>query len=164
MSIGDEENDNFIFVRITDLEVDSEGNIYVLESRKKEVRVFNEYGEFIRTFSKRGEGPGEIIMPTDISVDEKNKMVYIVEAMKSKITRYHFTGEFASDLRLRECSPIAVSVDSNGHYLVLCGFPKNDKNDTQGFFKVVKMTPEGKVLKESKEFFAYAMKKNNSPQ
>lgn len=153
LSIGDEGDEHSLFAGIVDFAVDDEGDIYVLEARTKEVRVFNKAGEFIRAFSKKGEGPGETIVPWNLSLDDNTKMAYIVDWRKKKISRYHFNGEFDSDLNLKHYSPIALTLDSNGNYIIVCLIQKNDKKDFQDFFRLVKMTPEGNVLKESSDFF-----------
>jgi len=153
VSIGDEKDENSLFKGITDFAVDGQGDVYVLESRTKEVRVFNRNGKFIISFSKEGEGPGETLLPWCLTLDEKNEMVYIVDWRKKKISRYRSNGEFDSDLSLKNYSPIALFLDADGNYLVLCLIDKNDKNDSLSFFKIIKMTPKGNILKESNEFF-----------
>ncbi len=48
-----------VFGRITDLEVDSLGRMYVFDGQAHQLRVFGPSGDFISEFGRRGSGPGE---------------------------------------------------------------------------------------------------------
>jgi hypothetical protein len=51
------------FGHVADLEVGSDGSIYVLDSSVGAVRVFDSTGAYSRTISRRGQGPGELARP-----------------------------------------------------------------------------------------------------
>lgn len=57
---GDE---NYQFGMIAALEVDAEGNIYVLDFQAREVKVFDPNGLYLRRMGRRGSGPGELGTP-----------------------------------------------------------------------------------------------------
>lgn len=48
-----------LFGRISAIEVDRTGRIYVLESQAAELRVFEPSGRHVRTFGRRGSNPGD---------------------------------------------------------------------------------------------------------
>ncbi len=48
-----------LFGRISALEVDGSGRIYVFESQAQELRVFDSSGSHVRTIGREGGGPGE---------------------------------------------------------------------------------------------------------
>lgn len=54
---GDETQE---FYRPRDLDFDSEGNIYILDSGNFKIRVFDSLGKFKFQFGKKGAGPGEM--------------------------------------------------------------------------------------------------------
>jgi hypothetical protein len=60
---GANANGEFMFSRIA-LDVDDKGNLYVLETKDVEIRVFDENGKHIFSFGKQGQGPGEMMRPT----------------------------------------------------------------------------------------------------
>jgi len=60
LCIAEDEVGDFIFSEIRTIEVDDEGNIYVADSKEVCVKVFDKNGKHIRTFGKKGQGPGEI--------------------------------------------------------------------------------------------------------
>ena len=59
-----------VFGEIADLAVDRGGNIYVLDDKFHEVKVFSPEGVHRFTFGREGRGPGEFGHPTDIRVEE----------------------------------------------------------------------------------------------
>ena len=62
LQFGSREGDdpNFIFGDIRGIQAASDGTIYVLDYSATEVRAYDPDGRYLRTISRRGEGPGEI--------------------------------------------------------------------------------------------------------
>jgi hypothetical protein len=65
----------YLFVRFSgssaalgNIAVDKAGNVYVLETRSYEVRVFDPDGEFLFKFGQRGQGPGDFQSPFGIDI------------------------------------------------------------------------------------------------
>lgn len=56
-----------LFGRVADIEVDDVGRIYVLDADAAEVRAFGPDGAHLRTFGRRGEGPGELSRPQSLA-------------------------------------------------------------------------------------------------
>ena len=52
-------DEDVIFGEIEQIVAGPEGNLYVLDSQLCQVMVFGPEGEFLRTLSREGEGPGE---------------------------------------------------------------------------------------------------------
>jgi len=71
LSIGGNENDdNYYFpTGITGLNVDEDGNIYVSDIGNSRVQQYDKTGKFIRTFGRKGQGPGEFRFPSQIQFD-----------------------------------------------------------------------------------------------
>ena len=78
---GDVEDENFNFMRISALEVDDEGNIYVLDSRECRIQVFNKDGDYLQTIGRKGEGPGEFQRPSRMYLSPDAKL-YVIEFRK----------------------------------------------------------------------------------
>ena len=61
LSIGEAEGEEeYMFSRINDIDVDDEGNVYVAEGAFAHIRVFDENGEYLRVMGRKGQGPGEM--------------------------------------------------------------------------------------------------------
>jgi hypothetical protein len=118
LSIGNDTDDNYIFGKVRKIALDSQENIYVLDSRRYCVKIFDKKGVFRRSVSRKGEGPGEIARPIDLVVDDKNKIISILDSKNMKIARYNFDGAFDSDLKLRDGNPDEFFLFQNSFYVV----------------------------------------------
>jgi len=67
----------FMFIRVQSIDVDEDGNIYVLDSGASKIRVFDNSGKFLRAFGGKGQGPGEMQHPVFIQIlNNKELIVY----------------------------------------------------------------------------------------
>lgn len=78
MSVDDE---NYIFGSINDVEVDSWGNIYVLDGKMTRIVKFDRDGKFILRFGKKGQGPGEFGFPESMVLDS-DRNIYVLSSGK----------------------------------------------------------------------------------
>jgi hypothetical protein len=60
---------------IMDVAVDKEENIYVLDSKEARIQVFNKAGRYLRTIGRKGQGPGEMQFPRNISITARNEIL-----------------------------------------------------------------------------------------
>ncbi len=68
-TIGVELGDsNYVLGAVQSIDHDLQGNILVLDRSACRVRVFSREGEFIRSISSSGSGPGELLNPLDMTV------------------------------------------------------------------------------------------------
>lgn len=56
---GDSSDPRSLFYRPSDVGVDADGRMYVLDAGNHRVQAFSREGNFVRSFGKRGQGPGE---------------------------------------------------------------------------------------------------------
>lgn len=56
------------------LSVGPEGLVYVVDVSSREVRVFDEVGQFVRQFGREGQGPGEFSFPSAIGFDAQGRL------------------------------------------------------------------------------------------
>ena len=56
------------FSQISGVEIGVDGEIYALSGRDNDVRVFSSAGNFLRSWGRRGEGPGDFHGPNDLAV------------------------------------------------------------------------------------------------
>lgn len=102
LSIGNNTDDNQIFGRIRKLAIDSQENIYILDNRRNRIQVFDRKAKFLKTIGHKGEGPGEFKRIADIIVDEKNKLLHVLDRGNKKISCFHFDGSVHSEIKLKE--------------------------------------------------------------
>jgi hypothetical protein len=82
LTIGGEDFDeNYNFIRLSDIEVDDEGNIYVMDPRQFRIQKYDKDGKYLQTIGREGEGPGEFQRASRMTLSGKGKL-YVNETRK----------------------------------------------------------------------------------
>lgn len=127
-----EGDENYLFGSINDVEVDSSGNIFTLDSKMTRISKFDNQGKFILKLEKKGEGPGEFRFIESMALDTESN-IYVLDSPKVNI--FNGEGDFIRSFKLNSIG-IDISIDAQGH-LVILG-PKGDnifhKYDQQGAY------------------------------
>lgn len=120
LSIGKAKGrEEYIFYRPIDIEADSEGNIYVLDSGDKNIKAYDKKGRFLKIISRKGQGPGELSAPVDIFIDGRNR-IYVSDSENSRITVFNTEGSFVNSFSLKEYSPgKIVGVNPSGDLILV---------------------------------------------
>jgi len=85
LSIGNEDDENYLFYGIRDIQVDTDGNIYVLDSGNHRLQVFDKNGNYLRTIGKKGRGPGEFITPSRLQLDDETGNIFVTDRSRTII-------------------------------------------------------------------------------
>jgi len=80
----------FLFEAVS-LAHDTNWNIYVADKRNSSVVVFNSEGEYLQSFGRRGQGPGDLYYPQNIFILNDNIVVY--EAGNNRVQFFDFKGK-----------------------------------------------------------------------
>lgn len=82
------------FGRITGLDIDVEGNIYVLDRQTSNVRVFDTLGTYLFTMGREGQGPGELDGGSAVVV-ATNGIVWVVDGypLPTRLVAFSSMGE-----------------------------------------------------------------------
>jgi WD40 repeat protein len=103
LSIGNEDDKNYLFYRLRDIQVDTDGNIYVLDSGNQRLQVFDKDGKYLRTIGKRGQGPGEFNTPTQLQLDDETGNIFVKDNGLRKIIIFEKEGKYIDkDIHLTE--------------------------------------------------------------
>lgn len=117
----DTEREEFLkigFVEISAFDVDSEGNIYFLNPRSNANLIFkfDKNGEFLTSFGRKGQGPGEIQASMHLDINHEGQIL-IPDQGKRELLFLKENGEFieskSADLFFMKIHPLP-----NGNYLV----------------------------------------------
>lgn len=84
--------EEFLFVYISDVAVNSKGDIYVADRQLNEVRKFNKDGEYLLSLGRRGQGPGEFQNIKIVSVNIHNDLIAF-DNMLGRISIFSDKGE-----------------------------------------------------------------------
>jgi len=90
------EDGEAIFGVVIQVLADADGNIYLLDLQLSEVQVYDPDGEYLRTLSRQGEGPGEVNNPVDM-VMLPNDVLGLAQPFPGKIIKIDLEGNPAGD-------------------------------------------------------------------
>jgi sugar lactone lactonase YvrE len=75
---------NFAFYLPSDIAVDANGNLYVLDSGNHRIQKFSPDGNYIATFGRQGQGPAEFFFPLSLEIDTKGYL-YVSDPNNQRI-------------------------------------------------------------------------------
>lgn len=71
----DTEDEHVAFNFPNDVAVDPAGNIYVLDTGNTRIQKFGPDGKYLATIGRKGQGPGEFILPDGLDIDRDGGLV-----------------------------------------------------------------------------------------
>lgn len=83
------------FLRPMSMDMDKDGNIYILDQYSSSVKKYSNDGEFIRSFGRQGNGPGELMYP--VSLDVQGDSVFVSCTAVAKFVKYDLDGGHVED-------------------------------------------------------------------
>ena len=100
LSMGNKEgNEKYMLYKPKDCAVDSEGNIYILDSSIDSIRKYDSKGIFEREIGQTGQGPGDFLQPAVIRIYADH--LYVYDSMLKKIEIFDLITYSSNSLRLR---------------------------------------------------------------
>jgi len=87
--------DECLIGRINQVEY-CDNHIFVTDYKSRQIHAFNKDGKFLNQIGRIGQGPGEYTSTHSITIDNKNKFLYV--SSNTKIIRYDFSGRFMGEL------------------------------------------------------------------
>lgn len=153
LCIGREDDENYQFYRVSALAVDSKDNIYVVDAGNSHIQKFNKNGNYILTIGRKGQGPGEFGLPTDLEIDDTTGHIYVVDKNERyvlggrRIQIFSRSGEYLKGFTL-EHSISQFFLDTDGFIFSVYSLRDEEGNKA----KIVKFNSEGKLIKECAEF------------
>ncbi len=148
LSIGREDDDNYVFYQVRNIDVDDQGNIYVLEGGNCRLQKFDMTGQYLQTIGKKGQGPGEFESPSRLFLDKENN-IFISERRKRKIHMFNSKGEFVKSILLSNTTTsFSIAPDENIFGVATI------RTDEESNRCIVKMDPKGKIIKNIAQFAA----------
>jgi hypothetical protein len=93
---GDAESEDEFFGVVSDIDIDAQGNVYLLDSQLSECKIYSKDGEYQRSIGREGEGPGEFRRPVSMFFTADGKIA-IVQVMPGKIVLLGKDGQPAGE-------------------------------------------------------------------
>jgi len=119
-SIGVETGDScYVLGSITDAEVSSSGSILLLDQSACCIREFSPEGTYIRILSRRGNGPGELLFPQEMTVQADGRII-VEDMMRGGLIILGGNGESLLELTDWELFPPAAIVSADTNHIAGC--------------------------------------------
>lgn len=80
----DTEDEHLAFHFPSDVAADREGNIYVLDTGNTRIQKFGPDGRYLATIGRKGQGPGEFMMPDSLDIDKDGNLV-VSDSAQSRV-------------------------------------------------------------------------------
>ncbi len=107
-----------------DAAVDSQGNLYVLETSNFRIQKLSPDGKPLAQWGSRGNAPGQFWAPEGVAVDSRGN-VYVADTLNDRIQKLSPAGEplaqwgGAGDAPGQFSGPVSVAVDGQGNVYVI---------------------------------------------
>lgn len=161
LTIGNENDDNYVFANIRQIVIDSKGNIYTVDWKRCRVQAFNKKGKHLFSIGSKGKGPGEFLGISWIALDEEKKIIHILDGRNNRISRYSLNGKLLSSTKLISGYPRYFYLGNDLVYNVVTVDIDDDGNQK---YRLSKHREDGTPLKHSLEFQATAFKVKKAGQ
>jgi predicted Zn finger-like uncharacterized protein len=79
--------------------------LYIADSQGSKIKIYNENGEYIDEFGKKGYSDGSLLFPKDIIFNEEGQLI-IGNTMRSSIDVFSINGTYISTLIKHEANPL----------------------------------------------------------
>jgi hypothetical protein len=121
--------------------VDDAGTIYVLELLAAHIKVFDAAGKYVRTISRKGQGPGELEYPMTLSFN-RTKGELAVQQQSRGIVFFKTDGTFLRHLTLSGTLGGRARLDSQGQIYILDIVTAGSESK----YATKKLAPDGSLL------------------
>ncbi len=103
-------------VRPTGIGSDSQGNIYATLIDSALVVQYDQSGNFVTSWGKRGSAPGELLSPLAVAADRLARQVYVLDRSRLRLIAYDLQGKYLWEVPI--LNPVSLTVASNGEIIV----------------------------------------------
>ncbi len=97
-------------------DIDSEGNVYFISS--SQIFKFDKKGNFVKTFGKEGQGPGEFQRPANLGVNSKGEIA-VTDIRNYKISFFQRDGTLIKEIKIKLLGIEDGVPLENGNYLFM---------------------------------------------
>ena len=109
----DVDDENYVFVGPRAVVMDSNSNIYLLDSLEHKINKYSSDGAYLQTIGKLGQGPGDFNGPYSLDIDGNDKL-YVLEGVNRRIQILTGSGEYLSQINLDKLRMNIIRVLESG--------------------------------------------------
>lgn len=140
--IGKSDDPDKSFSEVSTFVVDDSETIYALDFKDRKIKVFDEAGQFVRSFGEHGQGPGELDMPATIHLTPADELI-VEDAIARKLVYFTLEGSYIKHISLADrMALVGLLMDPGGNFIGREMMLEGEKL----FFEIKKFDPELKSL------------------
>jgi hypothetical protein len=155
------------FSLIGDICAGPDGRIYIADMKTSEIKIFDKSGKFIRTFGRKGQGPGEFLLLSKLSFCFSTNELFVQD--RSRGLFFDPNGNFLRSIPLR-ISDWAIKIDATGNLRGLGQVRENNGEKEELRFydekgkpeKLLAQTPIHDNLNPFQPFIAWCMRRDGT--
>lgn len=140
LSIGREDDENYLFYMVRGIALDNQDNIYVTDWGNHRIQKFDRNGVYFQTIGRHGQGPGEFEWTMDLKIDELARNIYVKDGLR-EIEKFDEHGNHLKKIKL-EKSIDYYFLSGNEHFITL-QFTVSDEEISKA---ICKMNSNGEIL------------------
>jgi hypothetical protein len=139
LTIGkDTEDTNYMFSGLQHCQVDEQEYMVAADWKEAQIRIYDKSGKHVRSFGRKGQGPGEIGLPYYLGIFQGNKIV-VHDQMNGKFIIYSREGELLKEIPMGIYRTITrFKVDSEGNFYAI----SRTFDEAKVTFELKKFSPE----------------------
>lgn len=116
VSVGDS---NYVFGEILSVRERNTGEILVLDRIRMQLFEYDSDGSYIRSISREGSGPGELLNPTDFDIDSSGNLL-VLDMMHGMMLKLTSSGEYICTMSsYNSLPPLKFELSSDTSYIPL---------------------------------------------
>lgn len=109
------------------VDIDEQGNIYLVQEHTNTIRVYNHYGEYKYSIGRGGRGPGEFTLIFAFAFDKDYQILYVLDGLDIEIfKRVNNRFEYSTTVPHKIMRPYDMCLMNNA--LFISGYTMNAKD------------------------------------
>ena len=146
----DTEDERVAFNYPSDVAVDKDGTIYILDSGNARIQKFGPDGRYLATIGRKGQGPGEFVMPDSLDIDKDGNLV-VADSAQARIHVIIGGGKDACSILVKDERVYGVRALPSGDLAARAStfsFPMpGQKEKAAGDMRLFRrIAPDGKII------------------
>ncbi|HRT26378.1 MAG TPA: 6-bladed beta-propeller [Candidatus Saccharicenans sp.] len=111
--LGKTGNEETMLLNPRAVEADQAGNIYVIDGKAVQIKVYDPQGNFVRAIGRRGQGPGEFQSPRSFCLTPQLSLA-VCDSLSRQVVIFGLDGQFIRALPDKTRSFMDVRVNAKG--------------------------------------------------
>lgn len=115
LSFGEGDDPEHSFAEVGIYTVDETGSVYALDMKDQKVMAFDDQGGLLWVINKKGQGPGELNMPSGILLTPQGEL-QIEDALNRRLSFFTKEGKFVKNISLADkLGLVGIVMDHKGN-------------------------------------------------